>query len=302
MTSRGITSFLATLVGIAVTSSLALAADPVLQPKRLAILDLRTASSLQDEIGRLLSDVVRAAGRDVLPADGYVVMTRENVQELLPPGTSLPDCVGECAVEVGRRIQADYVVSGEVLQFPGQLRGTLSLYDCRTANLLGQAGARGATMDQFETDLLNETTSLLLVLPDAARDQRGLRRQAAVDFREGCRARARLNRWIMVGAVAAGGYAAYAHVQSNSAWDDYSSAGSIEDAATAWDRYTNQAHQRDVALGVTGAFVGWRLWRAFRGGPTDEECYRDLLLKNRLSLDVAPRGAGVRVILLAGKF
>ncbi len=302
MRYRGFLTVLAILASVVAVSQLARAAEPAPQPKLLAILDLRIPAALPDDVGRLLSDVVRAAGRDVLPADGYVVMTRENVQELLPPGTSLPDCVGECAVEVGRRIQADYVVSGEVLQIGTQLRGTLSLYDCRTANLLGQAGARGATMDAFETDLLNETTSLLLVLPDAARDQRGLRRQAAVDFREGCRARARLNRWIMVGAVAAGGYAAYAHVQSNSAWDDYSAAGSVEEAATAWDRYTTNAHQRDVALGVTGVFVGWRLWRAFRGGPTEEECYRDLLLKNRLSLEVTPRGASVQVVLLAGKF
>ena len=41
-------------------------------------------------------------------------MTRESIEALLPSGTRLSDCAkAQCEVEVGRRIGADYIVTGE---------------------------------------------------------------------------------------------------------------------------------------------------------------------------------------------
>jgi hypothetical protein len=269
---------------------------------RLAILDLRQSGGTGDEVGRYLSDVVRVAARDVLPQAGYLVMTRENVLELMPPGTSLVDCVGDCSVEIGRKIQADYVVSGELLQVGSQLRVSLSVFDCRTANLMGQAQARGPTEETLETDLLNEASTLLLILPDAARDQRGLRRQAAEQYRASRDSRSRLNRWIAVGAVAGGGYAAYAHIRSGAALDDYHAVTTAAEAATQWDLYTTRCRERDIAIGVTGALVAWRVIRALRDGPSEDDFYRDLLLKNRLSSSTAVDGAFCQVTVYSRRF
>ena len=56
---------------------------------------------------RYLTERVRgvAQGR---ASDALMLMTRANLLALLPPGVDLADCEGECEVETGRSIGADY--------------------------------------------------------------------------------------------------------------------------------------------------------------------------------------------------
>ena len=53
----------------------------------------------------------------------------------------MANCLGECAVETGRNIGADYVVTGEVLSFAGQLRINLTLHETQTGNLISSVRA-----------------------------------------------------------------------------------------------------------------------------------------------------------------
>ena len=65
-------------------------------------------------------------------------MTKENIYELLPPDKKkdLSACIGECAVETGRNIGADFVVAGEIVRFAGEIRVSFSLHDTHEGNLL----------------------------------------------------------------------------------------------------------------------------------------------------------------------
>jgi len=145
------------ILRVTVGSSILLAALVVLQPPIFAKTDIRnmqkvavfdflntTGGELSGGEVRSLVDLVRGASRGVLEVDGYMLFTRDNLITLLPPGKTMGDCVGECAVETGQRIGADYVVTGEVTLFGDELRVSMSLYDTKTGNLLNQVrvGAR----------------------------------------------------------------------------------------------------------------------------------------------------------------
>jgi len=96
-----------------------------------------------------VSDLVRSAVLESVP--GMQVMTRENVLVLLKSaGKSLEDCEGECEVDTGRRLGADYVISGEVLKFGSNLKVNLKLHETHDGRLLGATQASGSTIDDLD--------------------------------------------------------------------------------------------------------------------------------------------------------
>ena len=107
---------------------------------------LETVSE-QGVIGRsekmFLTDKLRERANKVLPAYmGYIVMTRENISAMLPPGKSIEDCEGTCLVETGKNIAADYVAQARVGKFGKQLTVTMELYETAGNNLVGSFTAR----------------------------------------------------------------------------------------------------------------------------------------------------------------
>ncbi|RKZ14146.1 hypothetical protein DRQ50_09490 [bacterium] len=131
--------FLRTLAGTLVTAFLLLLplGTAAGAPVRVAVLELGNPAGLTDAEIAYLSDQVRASVAATLPVSTHLVMTRESIQELLPPGVSMKDCLDAvCEVEIGRTIGADYVVSGEVLLFSGEYRLILKAHDCDTAAFL----------------------------------------------------------------------------------------------------------------------------------------------------------------------
>ena len=107
---------------------------------------LETVSE-QGVIGRsekmFLTDKLRERASKVLPIYmGYVVMTRENISAMLPPGKSIEDCEGTCLVETGKNISADYVAQARVGKFGKQLTLTMELYETAGSNLIGSFTTR----------------------------------------------------------------------------------------------------------------------------------------------------------------
>jgi formylglycine-generating enzyme required for sulfatase activity len=137
---------------------------------RLAVLDFqdRSSGAVMPQEVLYLSDLVRGAARRTLPAERFLLMTRENIQELLPEGRSLADCVGDCAVETGRKIGADYVVTGDVTSFGGQVRVTANLHEIGSGNLLGQVVAGAPNVLGVEDDLKAKVLDLLAPLRGGA--------------------------------------------------------------------------------------------------------------------------------------
>lgn len=91
----------------------------------------------------MLTDAVRGAAAG-LPA-GIVVISRENLLALLPPGTDPTACLGDCEVETGRLLGARYVVAGRVARLGKSLVLTLTLHATADGALLRSEQAEAPT-------------------------------------------------------------------------------------------------------------------------------------------------------------
>ena len=120
---------------------------------RVAVLDFANLAGLQEHEVIYISDLMRSVGVRSLPSDRFIMMTRENIFELLPEGQNLADCLGECAVETGRKIGADYVVTGEVLRFGGEFRLNVKLHETTTGGQLSDVQIGGLDILELEAPL-----------------------------------------------------------------------------------------------------------------------------------------------------
>ena len=114
---------------------------------------LETVSE-KDVMGRsekmFLTDKLRERANAVLPAYlDYIVMTRENIVAMLPPGKTLEDCEGDCVAETGKNISADYVAQARVGMFGSQYTLTMELYETAGSNLIGSFTTRKPNADSL---------------------------------------------------------------------------------------------------------------------------------------------------------
>jgi formylglycine-generating enzyme required for sulfatase activity len=131
--------------------------------KTVAILefsgDKNSGVSLQER--QMLAEVARGLALRKLPRTGWSVMTRDNMQALLPPGVDLAECSGdECIITTGRTMQADYLVTGRIAKLGSNLQIVVQLYDVRSATLVGTAQPRGANIDAVIDPLEKELGEL----------------------------------------------------------------------------------------------------------------------------------------------
>ena len=118
-------------------------------PASIAVLEFRNPAELTDQEVVYITELARGEAAR-LPAAKFSVMTRENILELLPPGTRIEECVGECEVETGRNVGADYIMTGEVLRVGGSLKVLMKLHDTKTARMLGNERASAPRVDALE--------------------------------------------------------------------------------------------------------------------------------------------------------
>lgn len=94
-----------------------------------------------------LTDVLRSSALKALPRQrGFVIMTRENISTMLPPGKTIMDCEGTSLVETGRIIAADYVAGARVGKFGSNFTITAELYETSGNKLLGSFTARAENL------------------------------------------------------------------------------------------------------------------------------------------------------------
>jgi hypothetical protein len=162
---------------LAIALALLLAAPaPRTPPKRgplLAVLELRNKLLPGEGVdSAYLSDVVRTAALRAVP--GLRVLTRENVAVLLASaGKKLEECEGECEVQTGRLLGADYIATGEVLRFGTSFKLNLRLHDTREGTLLSGAQASGATLDALDASVTKATEVLLAPMVERASGRGG---------------------------------------------------------------------------------------------------------------------------------
>lgn len=110
-----------------------------------------------------LTNVLRELAVNVLPVEqGFTIMTRENINMMLPPGKSVEDCEGSCLAETGRNIAADYVAQARVGRFGTSLTIGVELYETASGKLVASFNGRGDDVFSLE-NLVNEKGMNLFV-------------------------------------------------------------------------------------------------------------------------------------------
>jgi hypothetical protein len=138
--------------------------------RRVGVLEFRNPAGLPTQEVDYVTEIVRTEARRALPRDRYLLLTKENIQELLPPDVGvkgLESCTGECEVEIGRKIGVHYLVTGEIVRFGDELRVTVRLYDAQTGNLLESQKVKGKRSIDLEEPLEKVALSLFAMLPGA---------------------------------------------------------------------------------------------------------------------------------------
>jgi TolB-like protein len=145
------------------------AVAPVVSPpltaparERIAVLEFTVGKGI--DLDRIyFSDKVRGAIGTRAPK--LFVMTRESTDLLLQAaGRTAADCEGECEVETGRKLGADYVVSGRITKVGSRLALTMRLHSTRDAQLLRAAEALAANTDALVDASLGVVDELLIGL------------------------------------------------------------------------------------------------------------------------------------------
>ena len=140
--------------------ALLLLAAPAAPPKTLAVLEFKSKLQQDDMDVGYITDVVRTAAKDAVPA--LKIITRENLLVLLGASGKKPEeCEGDCEVETGRRVGADLVISGEALKFGSNYKINMKMHDTQSGELLSGAQATGADLDELDRNLHEAVVKLL---------------------------------------------------------------------------------------------------------------------------------------------
>jgi hypothetical protein len=136
---------------------------PTASTAMIAVLDFHNKLKGADADGLdpiYFTNAVRSTVKRKAPS--MRVMTRENVIVLLESqGKRIEDCEGECEVDTGRRLGADYVVSGELLRIGTSYKLDLRLHETREGQLLRGAAASGHTPDELDASAAEAIGDLL---------------------------------------------------------------------------------------------------------------------------------------------
>jgi len=158
-----LTALVSTMLVVTLTSATAYS-----QPakKMIAVLEFTNEAGLSKFEAETLADDVRQAAL-VLPGNRFMIMTRESMLMLLPPGTNLAECSsGQCEVEAGQKVGADLVISGSVGKFAAEYVVRLKLFDTHTAALLGSVSAGGVGLKALRTELNTKAKTLFSKIGD----------------------------------------------------------------------------------------------------------------------------------------
>lgn len=131
------------------------------QSERIAVLEF-TGIGVDDAILGKLSDQSRIVSANFLPPDDYLIMTKENMLEILRDMDKDFSCaVGNCEIEIGRNIGADYIISGNILYLEGLYLLTLKLHETNSGNLLSGQEIKNPSLVELITDVQKGSAELL---------------------------------------------------------------------------------------------------------------------------------------------
>ena len=120
----------------------------------VAVLETMADGDAKDSVSLLdrqyLTNVLREQAVKELPAElNFTIMTRENINAMLPPGKAIEDCEGSCLAETGRNIAADYVCQARVGRFGKSLTLSAELYETAGNKLITSFNGRGNDVEEL---------------------------------------------------------------------------------------------------------------------------------------------------------
>ncbi|MCQ2098510.1 MAG: PEGA domain-containing protein [Fibrobacter sp.] len=112
--------------------------------------DIASKEIISDSDRRYITNVLREQAVKVLPAaQNFTIMTRENINAMLPPGKSIEECEGSCLAETGRNIAADYVAQARIESVGGALALSVEMYETASNKLISSFNGRGSNLDEL---------------------------------------------------------------------------------------------------------------------------------------------------------
>ena len=141
----------------------------------VAILETKVLENAISKSERaFLTDELRSQAMLVLPDyKDFIVMTQENIRVMLPPDKSLEDCEGDCLVETGKNIAADYVSQARVGKFGSDLTLTVELYETYSGKMLASYTSTNHNAQQLLVEIKNRSAMLFGTIPGAISPNNG---------------------------------------------------------------------------------------------------------------------------------
>lgn len=117
---------------------------------------------------QFLTDKLRQMAIMELPStSGYTIMTRENINTMLPPGKSVEECEGSCLVETGKNISADYVAQGRVSHFGSMVTLTVELYETASGKLMSSFAVQSENAEGLLKEIEERSAPLFSAIKEA---------------------------------------------------------------------------------------------------------------------------------------
>ena len=140
---------------------------PLSAQTHLAVLEIKIAQQpntkpIDPFSARTLTDDLRKLALDL---NAYNVITKENIETLLPPGTTLEDCgKTTCEVDIGRQLGATYIITAEIGRLGAALELTIRLYDTKSGALLQQLNLSAPDIPQLRAHIKRDGPTLFSTL------------------------------------------------------------------------------------------------------------------------------------------
>lgn len=120
----------------------------------VAVLETIADASVKDNVQlsdrQYLTNVLRERAVMELPVEqNFTIMTRENINAMLPPGKSIEECEGSCLAETGKNISADYVCQARIGSFDGAFTLSAELYETAGNKLVASFNGQGASVKEL---------------------------------------------------------------------------------------------------------------------------------------------------------
>ena len=131
----------------------------------LAVLDFSATTDLKTTAERF-REATTTSSLQAVDSTSISLMTRENLMVLLDANGGSVECLsGQCEVEMGRNIGADWIISGSLYQANDVFFLYYKLHDTHSGELQNAVEISGTTLDVLNAQVPSAVEELLHLLP-----------------------------------------------------------------------------------------------------------------------------------------